>query len=213
MTATFYFPITPNTGFLYLINLYFLYHYSTRLETGETAGLCSATHTHTRGHRRTLNALFVMLNLFLFVFQGRSMANLQTISSCCSSTGSALLYPLTGIIKHQTQIWNRTTMSHFTSSYVTDYTFSLHHWSQLSAVFSAPHPLSLSLSLAHCAMSGWLCASGPVSVYPCRAEKPNLGHMQHQQYSPAHISTLCRFVQRRLSACLTFHVCKTNLSV
>uniref|UniRef100_A0A3Q4AIY6 Derlin n=1 Tax=Mola mola TaxID=94237 RepID=A0A3Q4AIY6_MOLML len=30
VTATFYFP----TGFLYLVNLYFLYHYSTRLETG-----------------------------------------------------------------------------------------------------------------------------------------------------------------------------------
>lgn len=35
VTATLYFPITPNTGFLYLVNLYFLYHYSTRLETGE----------------------------------------------------------------------------------------------------------------------------------------------------------------------------------
>lgn len=44
-------------------------------------------------------------------------------------------------------------------------------------------------------MSGWLCASGPVSVYPCRAEKPNLGHMQHQQCSPAHISTPCSFVR------------------
>ncbi|KAM8735445.1 derlin-1 [Acanthopagrus latus] len=30
VTATFYFP----TGFLYLVNLYFLYHYSSRLETG-----------------------------------------------------------------------------------------------------------------------------------------------------------------------------------
>ncbi|XP_068178939.1 derlin-1 [Antennarius striatus] len=30
LTATFYFP----TGFLYLVNLYFLYQYSTRLETG-----------------------------------------------------------------------------------------------------------------------------------------------------------------------------------
>ncbi|KAG8010269.1 Derlin-1 [Nibea albiflora] len=38
VTATFYFPITPNTGFLYLINLYFLYHYSTRLETGAFDG-------------------------------------------------------------------------------------------------------------------------------------------------------------------------------
>uniref|UniRef100_A0A3Q3BH15 Derlin n=1 Tax=Kryptolebias marmoratus TaxID=37003 RepID=A0A3Q3BH15_KRYMA len=38
VTATFYFPITPNTGFLYLVNLYFLYHYSTRLETGAFDG-------------------------------------------------------------------------------------------------------------------------------------------------------------------------------
>lgn len=38
VTATLYFPITPNTGFLYLVNLYFLYHYSTRLETGAFDG-------------------------------------------------------------------------------------------------------------------------------------------------------------------------------
>lgn len=34
LTATFYFP----TGFQYLVNLYFLYHYSTRLETGAFDG-------------------------------------------------------------------------------------------------------------------------------------------------------------------------------
>ncbi|GAB5584213.1 derlin-3 isoform X2 [Prionailurus iriomotensis] len=34
ITATFYFPVGPGTGFLYLVNLYFLYQYSTRLETG-----------------------------------------------------------------------------------------------------------------------------------------------------------------------------------
>ncbi|XP_074645249.1 derlin-1-like [Tubulanus polymorphus] len=34
VTALFYYPISPNTGFHYLINLYFLYSYSTRLETG-----------------------------------------------------------------------------------------------------------------------------------------------------------------------------------
>ncbi|XP_041798466.1 derlin-1 [Chelmon rostratus] len=34
VTAALYYPITPNTGFMYLINLYFLYQYSTRLETG-----------------------------------------------------------------------------------------------------------------------------------------------------------------------------------
>lgn len=34
LTATLYFPVVPTTGFLYLVNLYFLYHYSSRLETG-----------------------------------------------------------------------------------------------------------------------------------------------------------------------------------
>ncbi|XP_074510866.1 derlin-1 isoform X2 [Sebastes fasciatus] len=38
VTATLYFPISPNTGFLYLVNLYFLYHYSSRLETGAFDG-------------------------------------------------------------------------------------------------------------------------------------------------------------------------------
>jgi derlin-1 len=33
-TALLYYPITPMTGFHYLINLYFLYSYSTRLESG-----------------------------------------------------------------------------------------------------------------------------------------------------------------------------------
>lgn len=32
ITATFYFPVSPGTEFLYLLNLYFLYQYSTRLE-------------------------------------------------------------------------------------------------------------------------------------------------------------------------------------
>ncbi|RDD43037.1 Derlin-1 [Trichoplax sp. H2] len=34
LTALFFFPINPMTGFQYLINLYFLYSYSIRLETG-----------------------------------------------------------------------------------------------------------------------------------------------------------------------------------
>uniref|UniRef100_A0ABI7Y1R7 Derlin n=1 Tax=Felis catus TaxID=9685 RepID=A0ABI7Y1R7_FELCA len=38
VTATFYFPVGPGTGFLYLVNLYFLYQYSTRLETGAFDG-------------------------------------------------------------------------------------------------------------------------------------------------------------------------------
>ncbi|KAJ0000141.1 hypothetical protein NQD34_011983 [Periophthalmus magnuspinnatus] len=38
ITSTLYFPIYPNTGFLYLVNLYFLYHYSSRLETGAFDG-------------------------------------------------------------------------------------------------------------------------------------------------------------------------------
>jgi len=33
-TSVFYYPITPQTGFHYLLNLYFLYSYSTRLESG-----------------------------------------------------------------------------------------------------------------------------------------------------------------------------------
>ncbi|KAF3691619.1 Derlin-1 [Channa argus] len=38
VTATLYFPVNHSTGFLYLFNLYFLYHYSTRLETGAFDG-------------------------------------------------------------------------------------------------------------------------------------------------------------------------------
>jgi Derlin-1 len=38
LTAVFYYPITPQTGFHYLINLYFLYSYSTRIETGTFDG-------------------------------------------------------------------------------------------------------------------------------------------------------------------------------
>lgn len=34
ITSFIYFPLNPSTGFHYLINLYFLYSYSTRLETG-----------------------------------------------------------------------------------------------------------------------------------------------------------------------------------
>ena len=34
ITALFYYPLTPQTGFHFLINLYFLYSYSIRLETG-----------------------------------------------------------------------------------------------------------------------------------------------------------------------------------
>lgn len=80
VTATLFFPITPNTGFLYLVNLYFLYHYSTRLETGESAEI------------RFTQVLLLFLS-FCVVFQERLMADQQIISSCCSSTGSASLYP------------------------------------------------------------------------------------------------------------------------
>ncbi|KAG8570184.1 hypothetical protein GDO81_011135 [Engystomops pustulosus] len=38
VTATFYFPVGPGSGFLYMVNLYFLYQYSTRLETGAFDG-------------------------------------------------------------------------------------------------------------------------------------------------------------------------------
>lgn len=36
-TAFVYYPIMPQTGFHYLINLYFLYSYSSRLETGKSS--------------------------------------------------------------------------------------------------------------------------------------------------------------------------------
>uniref|UniRef100_T1IJ07 Derlin n=1 Tax=Strigamia maritima TaxID=126957 RepID=T1IJ07_STRMM len=38
LTALVYYPITPMTGFHYLTNLYFLYNYSSRLETGTFFG-------------------------------------------------------------------------------------------------------------------------------------------------------------------------------
>lgn len=38
VTALFFFPITPQTGFQYLIMLYFLYNYSSRLESGMFEG-------------------------------------------------------------------------------------------------------------------------------------------------------------------------------
>ena len=38
VTAAFYYPLTPQTGFHFLINLYFLYNYSLRLETGPYVG-------------------------------------------------------------------------------------------------------------------------------------------------------------------------------
>ncbi|VVC98956.1 derlin-1 [Leptidea sinapis] len=38
VTALFYYPITPGTGFHFLINCYFLYNYSERLESGMFAG-------------------------------------------------------------------------------------------------------------------------------------------------------------------------------
>uniref|UniRef100_A0A0V0G5Z3 Derlin n=1 Tax=Triatoma dimidiata TaxID=72491 RepID=A0A0V0G5Z3_TRIDM len=37
-TALFYYPLTPSTGFHFLINCYFLYNYSLRLETGQFDG-------------------------------------------------------------------------------------------------------------------------------------------------------------------------------
>lgn len=38
ITATFFYPLTPGTGFHYLINLYFLYNYSKNLEANEFTG-------------------------------------------------------------------------------------------------------------------------------------------------------------------------------
>ncbi|KAK9511185.1 hypothetical protein O3M35_005795 [Rhynocoris fuscipes] len=37
-TALFYYPLTPSTGFHFLLNCYFLYNYSLRLETGQFDG-------------------------------------------------------------------------------------------------------------------------------------------------------------------------------
>lgn len=37
-TCLFFYPLNPHTGFHFLINLYFLYNYSKRLETGVYAG-------------------------------------------------------------------------------------------------------------------------------------------------------------------------------
>ncbi|VDL95093.1 unnamed protein product [Schistocephalus solidus] len=39
VTALFFYPVTPQTGFHFLINLYFLYTYSSRLETGRSSCL------------------------------------------------------------------------------------------------------------------------------------------------------------------------------
>ncbi|CAL1270883.1 unnamed protein product [Larinioides sclopetarius] len=38
ITSAFYFPLGPNTAFAYMLNLYFLYNYSIKLETGLYAG-------------------------------------------------------------------------------------------------------------------------------------------------------------------------------
>ncbi|KAF6197732.1 hypothetical protein GE061_008698 [Apolygus lucorum] len=38
VTALFYYPLVPSTGFHFLINCYFLYNYSLRLETGVFSG-------------------------------------------------------------------------------------------------------------------------------------------------------------------------------
>lgn len=38
LTAVLYYPLTGNRGFHFLINLYFLYHYSQRLELGHFGG-------------------------------------------------------------------------------------------------------------------------------------------------------------------------------
>jgi len=52
LTAVLYYPITPQTGFHFLINCYFLYNYSLRLETGLFVG-------------RTADYLFMLLFCWL----------------------------------------------------------------------------------------------------------------------------------------------------
>lgn len=57
VTATFFFP----TGFQYLINLYFLFHYSTRLETGEKTGLVT--------HEKKWQCLIVLNSNMVWLFR------------------------------------------------------------------------------------------------------------------------------------------------
>lgn len=42
ITSVFFYPLAPSTGFHFLINCYFLYNYSLRLETGKDTGYICA---------------------------------------------------------------------------------------------------------------------------------------------------------------------------
>lgn len=57
ITAFVFYPITPQTGFHYLINMYFLYSYSTRLETGKMK-------KQQQQHQKTLRNLYWNVGLF-----------------------------------------------------------------------------------------------------------------------------------------------------
>lgn len=71
ITATFFFPVGPGTGFLYLVNLYFLYQYSSRLETGMLSmkfyvhGELCLESTETKYCQIDLLGVFVVMGLWL----------------------------------------------------------------------------------------------------------------------------------------------------
>ncbi|XP_018014876.1 derlin-1 [Hyalella azteca] len=66
VTALFFYPITPATGFHFLINLYFLYNYSLRLETGLFLG-------------RTADYLFMLLFTWLCCVVVALMGNIMML--------------------------------------------------------------------------------------------------------------------------------------
>lgn len=170
VTATFFFP----TGFQYLINLYFLYHYSTRLETGKTTGLVVA---RARTHRLCLIALTLQYGL---IIQAGLTADLRITSSCSSSTGFALSYPFAGVAGNrkpaclndalQSTKYGPLPLHTGLSSCPLIFLPTIASKSLLQYSFIPPFLSSLSLSLLqHCVMLLWICASGPVSFRSYRA--------------------------------------------
>lgn len=125
------------------------------------------------------------------------MADLQITSSCSSSTGFALSYPLAGITGNRTQCFNELHSNRYgpsllhiglTSCYLSlsfhFIHFPLYYWFQLPAaeLFDL-HPFHFSPSLQPRVMLLWICANGSVSFRSYRAQRPNIGQTQHR-YSP-----------------------------
>ncbi|NXF46187.1 DERL1 protein, partial [Oceanites oceanicus] len=80
ITATFFFPVGPGTGFLYLVNLYFLYQYSSRLETGMLSiklyahgELCQELIETKHCQIELLLGMFVAMGLWLWAQLNREM--------------------------------------------------------------------------------------------------------------------------------------------